>query len=224
MKKDLYNDAQKALKAYDKMESYRIQEDILQRLVHDYPNHKNKAAVEVKVKLLNLLYSTYILATNRMTEHIFGIKNIDARLKKGENTLVKEIALLSIDGKSYDFYSFATKYCAYHNPTSFPIYDNIVANVLTKLFEDGNLSPYTYTTKKNVANGYSKALFQEKLRDYDFFLKVYDTFMKEYGLWGKLTYREVDAYLWGAYKIAGKDFEIEKIAPIDKRKIIEVEI
>ena len=224
MIKNLYNDSQKALDAYNRMESYSIQENILQQLVNKYPDHKNKAAVEVKVKLLNLFYSTYILATNRMTAHIYGMKKIDIRLKSGDKSLVKEIATLTIDGKSYDFYSFATKYCAYHNPDAFPIYDNIVANVLIQLFMDGNLPPYTYTTKRNVDNGYSKTAFQEKLRDYDFYVQVYDTFMKEYGLWGKLSYRKVDAYLWGAYKVAGPDFEIEKFAPIDKSDIKEVEI
>lgn len=224
MIKNLYNDSQKALDAYNRMESYSIQENILQQLVNKYPDHKNKAAVEVKVKLLNLFYSTYILATNRMTAHIYGMKKIDSRLKSGDKSLVKEIATLTIDGKSYDFYSFATKYCAYHNPDAFPIYDNIVANVLIQLFMDGNLPPYTYTTKRNVDNGYSKTAFQEKLRDYDFYVQVYDTFMKEYGLWGKLSYRKVDAYLWGAYKVAGPDFEIEKLAPIDKSDIKEVEI
>ncbi|MCR5424682.1 MAG: hypothetical protein K6E93_08015 [Bacteroidales bacterium] len=224
MKKDLYKDAQKALKDYNKMEVYRIQEDILQRLKKDYPDHKNRAAVEVKVKLLNLLYSTYILATNRMAEHIFGIKGIDGRLKNGDHTLVKQIAGINIDGKDYDFYSFATKYCAYHNPEAFPIYDNIVSAVFTKLFEDGKLEPYTCTRKQGVKNEYSRTAFAAKLRDYDFYIAVYNRFMELYGLKGKLTYREVDAYLWGAYKVAGADFEIEELAPLDKTKIVEVYI
>lgn len=224
MKKNLYNDAKSVLKAYDKMEVYSIQEDILQKLVKDYPNHKNRAAVEVKVKLLNLLYSTYILATNRMTAHICDIKNIDSRLKVGDQSLVKEIASLNIAGKDYDFYSFATKYCAFHNPKAFPIYDNIVSAVFTKLFEDGNLSPFECTRKQGVKNGYSKTAFASKLREYDFYVAVYDCFMGLYGLKGKLTYREVDAYLWGAYKLAGADFEIEKLAPLDKSKIVEVDV
>ena len=208
MKKDLLSDSKKALIAYGKMESYSIQEDILQRLVKDYPDHTNKAAVEVKVKLLNLFYSTYILATNRMTEHILGINNIDARLKKGDKSLVEEIAKLTIGSKTYNLYSFATKYCAYHNPEAFPIYDNIVAKVLTKL---------------NTGKETDKA-FEKKLRDYASYIQIYDTFMKDYGLWGHLTYRQVDAYLWGAYKVAGDDFEIEKLAPLDKSKIVEVKV
>lgn len=224
MKKNLLGDAQKAIKACRKMEVYSIQEDVLQRLVKEYPNHKNKAAVEVKVKLINLLYSTYILATNQMTAHICNIKHIDTRLKEGDKSLVKDIASLNINGKEHDFYSFASKYCAFHNPENYPIYDNIVASVFTKLFEDNNLPPYTCTKKRNVPNGYSRTGFKSDLRNYDFYIQVYNTFMKEYGLWGKLTYREVDAYLWGAYKIAGSNFEIEDLAPIDKSKIVQVEI
>lgn len=113
--KNLLNDAQKTIKAAAQMEPYAMQEEILQRLVKKYPDHKNKAAVETKVKTLNLYYSTYILATNRMTEHICNeIDDFDARLKRGDRSLVNDIAKVKINGKEYDFYSFATKYCALH--------------------------------------------------------------------------------------------------------------
>lgn len=224
MEIDLFKDAQNALKAYAKMETYAIQEDILQRLVKEYPGHKNRAAVEVKVKLLNLLYSTHILATNRMTTHICGIYDIDSRMKRGDRSLVKEIACLTIEDKDYDFYSFATKYCAFHNPKAYPIYDIIVTGVFSRLFEDGNLNPFVYTREQGVKNGYTKSSFTAKLRDYGFYVTVYNCFMEQYGLKDKLTYREVDAYLWGAYKVAGLDFEIEKLAPLDKNKIVEVAI
>ena len=38
------------------------------------------------------------------------------------------------------------------------------------------------------------------------------------------TYREIDAYIWGAFKVAGEDYEIEKMAQLDKSKIIEYTI
>ena len=223
--KNLLNDAQKTIKAAAQMEPYAMQEEILQRLVKKYPDHKNKAAVETKVKTLNLYYSTYIMATSRMTEHIYSeIDDFDARLKRGDRSLVNDIAKVKINGKEYDFYSFATKYCALHQPKKFPIYDDIVGSVLTKLFEDGNLPPYECTRKRNVKNGYSRTGFATKLRDYDFYVAVYDRFMELYGLKDKLTYREVDNYLWGAFKMAGPKFEIEKLAPIDRSKIKEVNI
>ena len=40
----------------------------------------------------------------------------------------------------------------------------------------------------------------------------------------EFTYREVDSYIWGAFKLAGDDFEIEKLAKLNKSKIVQVEI
>ena len=45
--------------------------------------------------------------------------------------------------------------------------------------------------------------------------------MKLYDLKGNFTYREIDSYIWGAFKVAGPDYEIEKMAKLDKSKIIE---
>ena len=63
--------------------------------------------------------------------------------------------------------------------------------------------------------------FEEKLRDYNFFVKVYDTFMKDYGLKeSKFTYREVDWYLWGSYKDGEIKTEIERLTELDRNKFI----
>ena len=35
------------------------------------------------------------------------------------------------------------------------------------------------------------------------------------------TYRQVDSYIWGAFKVGGEDFEIEKMAQLNKKTIIE---
>ena len=94
----LKKDAKEALKGYEKMESYRIQEVLLQRLVKEYPNHSNKAAVDTKVKLLNLFYSTGIQATNKMSENILSIRDIDERLSAGDKSLIPEIATLTFVG------------------------------------------------------------------------------------------------------------------------------
>lgn len=46
--------------------------------------------------------------------------------------------------------------------------------------------------------------------------------MKQYDL-TSLSYREVDWYLWSAYKIGDITYEIETLAPI-KREIIKVKL
>lgn len=221
----LKKDAKEALKGYEKMESYRIQEVLLQRLVKEYPNHSNKAAVDTKVKLLNLFYSTGIQATNKMSENILSISDIDERLSAGDKSLIPEIATLTFDGKERYNYSFATKYCAYHQPAKFPIYDSIVAMTFISFFEKGLLPKYKCCNRKSTAKEtYTKGEFTAKLKEYDFFVNVYDYFMDLYDLKDSFTYREIDSYIWGAFKIAGKEYEIEKIAQLDKSKIIEYTI
>ena len=221
MRKSLLADAHAVLESYNKMESYRIQEWLLMQLISEYPTHENKSAVETKVKLLNLFYSTGIQAVNLMAKNILSIKNIDGRLDKGDYKLVSQIAKLKVSTGEVRFnYSFATKYCAYHQPKKFPIYDSIVALTFASLFEKGLLSKYKYNRgKTDSRNTYSKTEFMEKLKEYDFYIKVYNHFMEEYDL-TSLSYREVDSYIRGAFKLP-EDFEIEKMATLDKKKVTE---
>ena len=222
----LKNDARKALSLYKKMEGYRIQEELLQCLVRKYPENIVSDIVETKVKLLNLFYSTGIQATNYMAKNILGIKAVDKRLKERDLILVAEIAKLKLSGDTTRFnYSFATKYCALHEPKKFPIYDSIVAATFISLFEKGLLPKYSYSRsiKGTKSNSYTKGSFSARLKDYVFFVEVYDYFMDLYDL-KSFTYREIDSYIWGAFKIAGNDFEIEKMAKLDKSKIKEYTI
>lgn len=220
----LKKDVEAVLASYDKMESYRIQEDLLQCLVKCYPDHSNAAATDTKVKLLNLFYSTGIQATNVMSQNILSINEIDVRLHQGDLSLVPEIATLTFGDKERYNYSFATKYCALHQPKKFPIYDSIVAMTFVSLFEKGLLPKYKYSNRKSaIPNTYNKGDFTRKLKEYNFFVEVYDYFMEQFDLMD-LTYRQIDSYIWGAFKVAGPDYEIEKLAQLDKSKIVEYHI
>lgn len=225
MKKiSLRKDVSTALKMYKKLEPYGIQEMLLKTLVKKYSDHTNRAAVDTKVKLLNLFYSTGIQAVSKMADNIFGIKDIDARLKQGDLTLVPQIATLKLDGGERFNYSFATKYCALHQPEKFPIYDSIVADTFESLFVKGYFPKYTYSRSKSKSpNTFTKVEFAAKLKEYDFFVEFYKYFMELFDL-KSFTYRQIDSYIWGAFKVAGSDFEIEKLAQLDKSKIVEYNI
>ena len=74
-----------------------------------------------------------------MAEHISHIKHIDEMLQNGDEKLVSEIAksgLKNKNGKEIIFYSFATKFCSFHNSEKYAIYDSFVANVLTHFKQD----------------------------------------------------------------------------------------
>ncbi len=219
MIEDLFKDAQKVLKDKSQLRSYELQEKILQHLVTEYTDHTVPEAVDLKAKLLNLFYSTGIQAMNVMVNKILGVANIDSRLKKGDLNLVADIAVIQLsDGKKRNNYSFATKYCALHQPDKYPIYDSIVANVLLYLLKNNKIPPYTLRGKKQAENDTCKNIgeYEKALHDYPYYVKVYDSFCRAYNL-SSLSYRDVDFYIWCAFKLGGKKYLIEKIAPINPR-------
>ena len=168
--------------------TYDLQEqiiDLIFRKKYAFQN-SNLEIVKLKTATLNLYYSTYIRATTKLATGIHQIQNLDARLLNGDITLVDDIASVL----SRRNYSFATKYCACHNPKVYPIYDNIVAEYLAKVMIKGNLKGYqasSFTAAKNVMQNYM---------DY---VAIYNAFMKQYKL-QRLSYREVDWYIWTTRK------------------------
>lgn len=205
------------------MSNYDVQEEVIKSVVQKYPSHNSYASVEVKAKLLNLFYSTGIQAIDKVIEKIMSISNIDTILNRPSynKKLVDAIADLQLsDGTTRTNYSFATKYCALHQPEKYPIYDSIVGAVFTKLMVNGELPPYQCNTGRKVkSKGMYMTMgeFRDKLHDYDFFVQVYKTFMTDYGL-SHLSYRMVDWYIWGSYKDGQHKSIIEQIAPLVEGK------
>ena len=209
---NLLKDAKRVLEDWKRMPNYPVQEAMLKAIVEFYPDHTICEGVDYKVKYLNKFYSTYIMATNSVVNRIFEKrKQIDAGLQNGDLSVVDLIAKCNDAGRTN--YSFATKYCALHRPDKYPIYDSIVSDVFSSLYEQNKLQDYPLTNKTN---------FNALMKDYKTYVKLYDSFMKQYGL-TSLTYREVDWYLWSAYKIGGFTYEIETLAPI-RREVKKVNL
>lgn len=104
-----------------------------------YPKNERVEDILPKVALLDELYSTNVKKCHRlivMANHIKKLK-IDKRLKKSgefspDYRLVHDIARLGkelSDGRKGD-YSFASKYCSFHKPNIYPIYDSYISVTL----------------------------------------------------------------------------------------------
>lgn len=196
---------------------YNIQENVLQLLHERYGNNLNYEEVHTKVKLLNLFYSTNLLATSQMSKHIIGIKEFDRRLREGDTLLVKEIAMLN----GRDNYSFATKYCALHKPDLFPIFDSIVASVFVDLFKQGYFRPrYKFSRTNSIDMGeYNASTFYYSiLRDYPNYVSFYNYFKNVFKISSSISYREIDFYIWGSCKISQVESQIETLISDDLRK------
>jgi hypothetical protein len=125
-------------------------ERALHELFGQYPTNDNEAHVLLKVTTLDSLYSTWVFDLHGMAEQIHQhVKPIDAALIQGAPGIVDEIARFLLDKTGKKFYSFATKYCSWHNPSAYPIWDGNVSRYLASL--KNNHLP-NQTTRKDMRN------------------------------------------------------------------------
>ena len=178
-------EVEKYLKKWDSLENYVLQESALDKLFfYTYPNNTEINDILIKASALNDFYSTNIFSIFPVAKHILKL-NIDNRLKNGDETLVNDIANITINGKQKNFYSFATKYCSHHFPKTFPIYDSYVEKVLI------------YFQKKDKISKLKK----EDLKDYKIFKKSLIQFKKFYNI-DEYNLKDIDIYIWQL----GKDY------------------
>jgi hypothetical protein len=160
----------------------QLVEEALGDLFHQYPANNNLPHVLLKVVALNGLYAAQILAVEEVARHIHRqAPEIDAALHAGSLVIVDTIAKVAIKGKLRNNYSFATKYCSWHRPESYPIWDLRVDRCLWCLQQQYHFAP---SLKANV-----------ELRDYLKLHVVLTDFEEAYGL-GGFTFKEIDKFLW----------------------------
>ncbi len=173
------------------------------RLFTHYPENTDPSQVLLKVVTLNSLYSTLIRVNSQysptdskyaptvyeVARHIVELK-IDDALGRGDDALVEKITNVKVAGRNHYYYSFATKYCSFHRPESYPIFDSRVKEYLWRPRNEGGLRRFqqqvlwNYTELKIIIN---------ELRD-------------QYGL-RDFSYKQIDAFLYleGGKLLAAKE-------------------
>lgn len=159
------------------------QDSALKKLFTQLCPHNNELDdIMIKCSALNDFYSTNIFDVTSMAKHILQ-QDIDTRLSVGDPTLVETIGKIS---ERY-FYSFATKYCAFHQPHLYNIYDSHVHNILMYFSSRDKYAHHTH----------------QSLRDYVSFKEAINKFQKYYHL-ESLNAWELDKYMWNLGKILVK--------------------
>jgi hypothetical protein len=151
---------------------------LLTQLLQRFPNNTDLNEVALKTKVLNLLYNTQIRAVNVVASHITGLVGIDSSLSAGSPDAVDLIAKVKFGEKERNNFSFASKYCNWHNPTAYPIYDANVEACLWRYKRQDGFAKYP----------------REGYRYPDFF-KIVTAFRSFYGL-DSFTFKQLDKYLW----------------------------
>lgn len=158
-------------------EKYAPTEWVLTQLFQKFPENTDFEEVAVKTKVLNVLYSTNILAVNKVAKHIRDLA-IDPDLEAGKAEIVDRIAKVQLSDKIHKFFAFASKYCSWHNPAEYPIYDSNVEACLWCYKKQDGFAKFT-------RNGYGYLEFKSRV----------DAFRKFYAL-SSVSYRQLDKFLW----------------------------
>jgi hypothetical protein len=170
--------ARERIKEFGRNAKAKSIEQALTTLFSTWPQNDDLSEIHLKVVTLNAMYSTQIYDTFSAAAHILGLR-VDSDLSVGELSLVERIARMSTGGQLRFNLSFASKYCSWHNPDEYPIFDSYVEDALW-----------------HFRRTHGFASFRRKdLREYRVFIDVLDSFSKAFGL-EVLSRKELDQYLW----------------------------
>ena len=156
--------------------------EALDALFSAYPKNTCSWQVLLKVTALNALYKTRIMNVYPVVETILGVgRKLDSLISRADPVavdLMKMVKFAKRD-KTINFFSFASKYCHFHKPDRYPIYDQYVDAALRKLRRDKKLAFE------------SDALNREA---YAPFKSVVDAFIGKYA--SGCSYDAADKFLW----------------------------
>jgi hypothetical protein len=111
----------------------------------------------------------------KLAQSIINIPDIDKKLNGGIISLVNEIATKNEERK---LVSFASKYCSFHNPSKYPIYDRFVCIALKHFNEQ-----YSFFDLRG-----------KDISDYTIFHDLYLAFIKEL-VKEDISFKQLDQYL-----------------------------
>lgn len=169
---------------FDRNESLALADSVIGPAIGRFEGNSSLESVLPKVIIINSFYSTQIYDTEKVAKRTLTM-DADSRLAAGDLTLIDDIrhghgVKTKKTGKEIDFYSFATKYAALHEPTKFPIFDSLVMRLVTAL---------------NKKLGFCTHFTQTYLRNYQRYVSVIDALMAFSGL-GSYKYKRFDQGLW----------------------------
>ena len=162
---------------FDRDSYNELYENSLRQLHERFPLNTDPAQVLLKALVLNKLYSARVndIHVKPLVEHIVHL-GVDAPIGQGEPSVVWHIFTCENLPK---YYSFATKFCSWHNPEAYPIYDR---------YADACL--WAYQKRDHFTDFHRQDMWY-----YDKFITIVSAFRKHYSLDG-FSFRDIDKFLW----------------------------
>lgn len=142
---------QKVLESPD----YGTDYELLRNAFRMFPLNQVPEVIAMKIALVDMTNSTHLgvhrskVSTNDLVQLILNTPDFDERIRQGDPDLVN---LLAKNTGRVNLFSFATKYCTYHNVNvyerdDYSIFDSVVAKTLPR---------YAISTKESQINKWRK--------------------------------------------------------------------
>jgi len=176
---------EKYLALFEKDEKAKHLDKTISKVIRKFPKNDNLEDIIIKICIINKLYSTNIFSVYNLAKHISTL-NFDEAILKTDYSIVNRIATGhgikpfkkgGDEKKEYIFYSFATKYCSWHDQFNFPIFDSNIDLVLRKY---------------NVENKY---VSEGNFRNYENLVNTLKSFRNKHNL-KNYSLKEIDKFLW----------------------------
>lgn len=161
---------------FDANQRYAVAERALHLLLKEFPSNFKLEHVLLKVVALNRLYSTNIFDVIGFANHLTRL-NPDFGRARVDDDLVDQIARRT--DRPRREYSFATKYCSWHSPDAFVIYDSRVDELLCDYQDEFGFGEFR----------------PQELKHYPALKKALEDFRRHFGL-DDFSFKQVDKFLW----------------------------
>lgn len=142
------------------------------------PLNRDVEDIRTKVSSINDTDLRHLDAEDQMITHIQKL-DIDDRLNRGDLTVVEDIAQLTLKGQPQNLLHFASVYCNYHKPKTFPIYSEQFHDFYKKYIEENKLS-----------------LDPGKLNTYPVFTQVLNHLNQKLGVNKSMNYLQQRKFAW----------------------------
>lgn len=170
-------------------DNYGPENELITRCLQKFPDNTDSDVVAMKVGLIDITNSTHLsqhkskISMVELANIIASIPDIDNRIAAGDPEVVNEIA--RSNGK-INLFSFASKYCCYHNRNlygkdDYSILDTVLKEYLPRYFDD--------VTKSQIQK------WQDSF-DYKSYNDYITNKLDEYGITVEHRKRKFDHFVW----------------------------
>lgn len=135
---------EEASRLVEETDNYGPENELITRCLQKFPDNKDPDIVAMKIGLIDITNSTHLsqhkslISMDELCRIIVAISDIDTRIAAGDPDVVNEIAR---SNRRINLFSFASKYCCYHNRNlygkdDYSILDTVLKDYLPHYFSD----------------------------------------------------------------------------------------